>query len=70
MHIKCGWPDGVLCITGGRNLSDRYFNAAKRDNFDMDVVSAGHVVADMQKVLMRIGTETGHGRGMISMRNI
>lgn len=50
MHIKMWLADGVLGITGGRNLSDRYFNAGEADNFsDMDVLLAGHAVADMQK---------------------
>ena len=50
MHIKMWLADGVLGITGGRNLSDRYFNAGEEDNFsDMDVLLAGHLVADMQK---------------------
>ncbi len=50
MHIKMWLADGVLGITGGRNLSDRYFNAGEADNFsDMDVLLAGHTVGDMQK---------------------
>ena len=50
MHIKMWLADGVLGITGGRNLSDRYFNAGEADNFsDMDVLLAGHVLGDMQK---------------------
>lgn len=49
MHIKMWLADGALGITGGRNLSDRYFNAGEEDNFsDMDVLLAGHVVRDMQ----------------------
>ena len=49
MHIKMWLADGVLGITGGRNLSDRYFNAGEEDNFsDMDVLLAGRAVTDMQ----------------------
>lgn len=41
--------DGVLGITGGRNLGDRYFNAGEADNFsDMDVLLGGGVVDQMQ----------------------
>ena len=57
MHIKMWLADGVLGITGGRNLSDRYLNAGEEDNSRTWMCcSRGHVAADMQKVLMRIGT--------------
>lgn len=50
MHIKMWLADGVFGITGGRNLSDRYFNAGEEDNFaDMDVLLGGAVVSDMQR---------------------
>ena len=50
MHIKMWLADGVLGITGGRNLGDRYFNAGEDDNFsDMDVLIAGRAVNDMQQ---------------------
>gem|GEM_PF-33524 len=49
MHIKMWLADGVLGITGGRNLGDRYFNAGDADNFsDMDVLLGGAVVDKMQ----------------------
>ncbi|MBS1175445.1 MAG: clsC [Burkholderiaceae bacterium] len=49
MHIKMWLADGVLGITGGRNLGDRYFNAGDADNFsDMDVLLGGTVVDKMQ----------------------
>ena len=49
MHIKMWLADGVLGITGGRNLGDRYFNAGDEDNFtDMDVMLGGAVVDKMQ----------------------
>ncbi len=49
MHIKMWLADGVLGITGGRNLGDRYFNASDADNFsDMDVLLGGGVVDKMQ----------------------
>lgn len=49
MHIKMWLADGVLGITGGRNLGDRYFNAGQEDNFsDMDVLLGGAVVGQMQ----------------------
>ncbi len=49
MHIKMWLADGVLGITGGRNLGDRYFNAGDEDNFsDMDVLLGGAVVGKMQ----------------------
>lgn len=49
MHIKMWLADGVLGITGGRNLGDRYFNAGDVDNFsDMDVLLGGAVVDKMQ----------------------
>ena len=49
MHIKMWLADGVMGVTGGRNLSDRYFNAGEEDNFsDMDVLIAGETVRQMQ----------------------
>ncbi|TDR32969.1 phospholipase D-like domain-containing protein [Hydromonas duriensis] len=50
MHNKVWLADGVLGITGGRNIGDRYFNANESDNFsDLDVLLSGAVVGQMQR---------------------
>lgn len=49
MHNKVWLADGVLAITGGRNIADRYFNAGDQENFsDMDVLLSGSVVAQVR----------------------
>ncbi|GGY09825.1 phospholipase D family protein [Litchfieldella qijiaojingensis] len=47
MHNKLWLADGVVGITGGRNLSDEYFEVAPDDvNFnDLDVMAIGPVVS-------------------------
>lgn len=51
MHNKLWLADGVLGITGGRNLGDRYFNASEHDNFsDMDVLVGGQVIDPMKQM--------------------
>ena len=49
MHNKVWLADGVLGITGGRNIGDQYFNANESDNFsDLDVLLGGAAVQQMQ----------------------
>ena len=49
MHNKVWLADGVLGITGGRNIGDRYFNGNESDNFsDLDVLLGGAAVRQMQ----------------------
>lgn len=49
MHNKLWISDEILGIMGGRNLSDRYFNASDTDNFsDIDVLLAGAAAHQMQ----------------------
>lgn len=49
MHNKVWLADGVLGVTGGRNIGDRYFNANDSDNFsDLDVLLGGAAVKQMQ----------------------
>ncbi|GHA74546.1 phospholipase D family protein [Formosimonas limnophila] len=51
MHNKLWLADGVLGITGGRNLGDRYFNASEHDNFsDLDVLLSGQVIEPMKQM--------------------
>lgn len=46
MHNKLWLADGAVGITGGRNLSDEYFDAAGEVNFnDLDVMAIGPVVS-------------------------
>jgi putative cardiolipin synthase len=48
MHNKLFVADGVLAITGGRNLGDEYFMRNSQSNFfDFDVLVAGPVVPQM-----------------------
>ena len=48
MHNKLFVADGVLAITGGRNLGDEYFMRSSQSNyFDYDALVAGPVVTQM-----------------------
>jgi putative cardiolipin synthase len=48
MHNKTWIADGVLAITGGRNIGDKYFNAGDTDNFsDLDVLLGGPIVGKL-----------------------
>lgn len=48
MHNKLWLADGAVGITGGRNLSDEYFDAADQVNFDdLDVLAVGPVVGEL-----------------------
>ena len=54
MHNKAWIVDNRLAIVGGRNIGNAYFDAARESNFrDMDVVSAGPVVAEASAVFDR-----------------
>lgn len=49
MHNKALLADGVLSVTGGRNLGDEYFDARAAFAFnDLDVLVAGPLVAGME----------------------
>jgi putative cardiolipin synthase len=51
MHNKLFVADSVLAISGGRNIADEYFGRSEPANFiDMDMLSAGPVVAEMAAV--------------------
>lgn len=51
MHNKLMVADGVLSVSGGRNVADEYFMRAPLSNFiDMDVLAAGEVVANQASV--------------------
>jgi len=48
MHNKTFTADRSLSIVGGRNIGDHYFGMDKKYNFiDLDVLTAGPVVADI-----------------------
>ncbi|MEW6677143.1 MAG: phospholipase D family protein [Pseudomonadota bacterium] len=48
MHNKLFVADGVMAITGGRNIGDEYFQADSPVAFhDLDVLTAGPVVGEM-----------------------
>lgn len=49
MHDKTALFDGLVGITGGRNMADEYFDYDHRYNFrDRDMLVMGPVVADME----------------------
>ena len=51
MHNKLLVADNAFAISGGRNIADAYFERSEPANFiDMDVLSAGPVVAQMSAV--------------------
>ncbi|MCL7488066.1 MAG: phospholipase D family protein [Desulfobulbaceae bacterium] len=50
MHDKTFIVDGLVAITGGRNMADEYFDYDHQYNFrDRDILLLGPVVADMEK---------------------
>ncbi len=50
MHDKTAIFDGIVGITGGRNMADEYFDFDHEYNFrDRDVLLVGPAVADMQE---------------------
>lgn len=53
MHCKAWIADGRIAVTGGRNIGDSYFGAArgkKRNSRDADVLMAGAGVAELEHV--------------------
>ncbi|MBS0450406.1 MAG: phosphatidylserine/phosphatidylglycerophosphate/cardiolipin synthase family protein [Proteobacteria bacterium] len=51
MHNKLLVADNAFAISGGRNIADAYFERSEPANFiDLDVLSAGPVVASMSAV--------------------
>lgn len=54
MHDKTFIVDGLVAITGGRNMADEYFDYDHEYNFrDRDILLLGPVVADMQESFER-----------------
>ena len=50
MHNKAMIVDGIVAITGGRNIGDEYFDAGHRTHFrDMDVMIFGPVVREISR---------------------
>ena len=50
MHNKVFAVDGQVAILGGRNISNRYFEAVADSNFrDLDVLAAGPIVRDVSR---------------------
>ncbi|MCC7464176.1 MAG: phospholipase D family protein [Gammaproteobacteria bacterium] len=48
MHNKSFTADGQVCIVGGRNVGDEYFDADRHVDFvDLDVLAIGPVVAEV-----------------------
>jgi len=54
MHNKLFVADGAVAIVGGRNLADEYFLRGRQRNFfDVDVLLAGSVVAELNATFDR-----------------
>ena len=50
MHHKILIADGVMGLTGGRNIGDAYFNADSDDNFsDLDVLLGGPAIKSLEQ---------------------
>jgi len=50
MHNKTFTVDGNVCITGGRNIEDAYFDYDREYNYrDRDILLIGPVVSDVEK---------------------
>ena len=48
MHNKALIADGVVCVVGGRNIGDEYFDAGAATGFiDLDVAVIGPVVDEV-----------------------
>ncbi|WP_105103753.1 phospholipase D family protein [Microbulbifer pacificus] len=50
MHNKLLLADGLVMITGGRNIADGYFSRADVEFLDVDVMALGGVVPDAEQV--------------------
>ena len=51
MHNKLIIADGVIAVTGGRNISSEYFDASSKFQFtDLDILFYGHTVQHAQEV--------------------
>lgn len=49
MHNKALLADGLMAVTGGRNLGDEYFDARAAFAFnDLDILAAGPLAAEME----------------------
>lgn len=54
MHDKVMVVDGVVAITGGRNMEDKYFDYSQEYNYrDRDVLLLGEAAKDIQKSFIR-----------------
>lgn len=59
MHDKTALFDGVVGITGGRNMADEYFDYDHRYNFrDRDVLVMGPAVTEMEESFERFWTSS------------
>lgn len=59
MHNKTFMADGKVCITGGRNIADEYFDYDHEYNFrDRDVLLIGKVNDDIEKSFNDFWTST------------
>lgn len=50
MHNKLLVSDGLVAITGGRNIADGYFSKSDTEFLDVDVVAVGEVVGDAAEI--------------------
>lgn len=50
MHNKLFVADGLVMITGGRNIADGYFSRADVEFLDVDVMALGGVLVDAGKI--------------------
>jgi cardiolipin synthase C len=54
MHNKLFIADGVLAVTGGRNIGDDYFMLGTEANFiDLDILASGAVVPELAELFDR-----------------
>jgi len=54
MHDKVMVVDGVVAITGGRNMEDKYFDYSQEYNYrDRDILLLGEAAKDIQKSFVR-----------------
>jgi putative cardiolipin synthase len=53
MHNKSFTVDNQATVVGGRNIGDEYFEAARDDLADLDVIAIGGVVREVSEVFDR-----------------
>lgn len=61
MHNKLIIADGIVAVTGGRNISREYFDASEKFQFtDLDIFFAGHSVLEANQVFYKFWNDSAN----------